>query len=105
MSKGKHGEGDLHSVPLSLVIGRLYEADAVKAYNLPGVADDDDDTELADLGAGAVLRARRYAEVNDARIVQQGEQQRCGKWYWANDRSEGLGVERFGEWDVGGEGL
>ena len=111
----------LHFVPLAIVLGRLYEPAAIFHYGLTsptplpppppptssqhnsrsGAVFDANAIDTATIGTEGVLKARAYARKHDERITALGVD--GGGWFWANDRVEGLGVEAFGEEDVGGD--
>ena len=129
----------IHCVPLSRVQGRLYEPDALAAYNVQGGRVSPDQKGALTQGRGplgqglglplpqstasttpsptapppsspsqilttSVIRARAYACAHDTRIVELRERLKGqGKvdWFWGNDRIEALGLNTFGELDVG----
>lgn len=79
-------EGVFYAVPLSLVQGRLYEAEAMRRYRIVG-----------GMGAvGCVDAVRVEARGPDGRV-------KGARWFWAGDRVEALGLETFGGVDVGEE--
>lgn len=107
----------IHSISLNRTIGRLHEPDALAQY---GIADA---TAALDFAVSGIKEARDYARVNDKRISERREawgssrsdyddgdeeessegrqKQPFYEWFWANDRVEALGVDRWGEFDVG----
>ena len=101
----------VHYVPLSLVLGRLYEPEAVERYELSAglpssstsftnfgdriggnnsgiVGETGDRLPMEEHGVQGVLKARAYARKHEGRISILGAE--AGSWFWANDRAEGL---------------
>lgn len=87
------------------VLGRLYEADAVRLWtsqfqNKP----EDDHTEgdnraSMDFDVNAIMSARQYATATDARMPEPQDDQL--QWYWADTRAEALDIETFNGHEVG----
>ena len=87
------------------VLGRLYEADAVRLWtsqlqNKPGKgATPSDSTASMDFDVGGIVSARRYATATDARMPEPQNEE--VQWYWADTRAEALAIETFNGYEIG----
>ena len=87
------------------VLGRLYEADAVRLWtsqlqNKPSkAATPRDNIASMDFDVGGIVSARRYATATDARMPEPQNDE--VQWYWADTRAEALAIETFNGYEVG----
>ena len=87
------------------VLGRLYEADAVRLWtsqlqNKPGKgATPSDSTASMDFDVRGIVSARRYATATDARMPEPQNEE--VQWYWADTRAEALAIETFNGYEIG----
>ena len=99
------GPGLKSEVSYEQVLGRLYEADAVRLWtsqlqNKPREgATSREHIASMDFDVGAIVSARRYATATDSRMPRPQDDQI--QWYWADTRAEALAIETFNGYDVG----
>jgi hypothetical protein len=80
------------AVPYARVAGRLYERNAMAHF----LASDSEHLLDLDLGRGALVEARAFAQRNDERIAQTPD----ATWYWGDDRADALSLRTLNSLEV-----
>ena len=97
-------EDKVHSLPLSLISGKHIPPDNLAAFDLPDLGATSFTSNTTQAISRGLQEGRKWARQNDDRILKLNEDvggDLNAEWWWANDRVEALGIDRFGENDVG----
>jgi hypothetical protein len=76
------------AVPLSRIVGRLFESDAMTLWFPPASMNTLDPPDLS-TGLEGVLEAREFSRNNDKRITEQ----LGADWFWGDSRADALGLQ------------
>jgi hypothetical protein len=83
------------AVPLSRIVGRLFESDAMTLWFPPPSINTLDPPDLS-TGLEGVLKAREFSRNNDKRITEQ----LGADWFWGDTRAEALDLQTVNGLDI-----
>ncbi|KAF2197330.1 hypothetical protein GQ43DRAFT_475547 [Delitschia confertaspora ATCC 74209] len=94
-----HGPDKAMQVPLSRILGRAYEYEAMVLW-FPSLTPDKSAIIPPSMakGVASILEARAYASENDHRIDHSGAS--SSEWFWGDTRAEALDIHSLNGMDV-----